>query len=407
MLLILVGLNTVLPCFAQAELYQKALKEYKAGHYREAGTLFNDYLTPQLDARLSLTEQLPDLNTNPSIAYAILYEAICLHQLGDYADASVIYKVLAQRYKGTPLGAEAQKSLNRPEIAQALNQKFPGTVRGAHLDSLPRATWIPFKKFGNLMLVEGYINGRKTGMLFDTGAAGCLFSTAHLKSLGLDQPKGEPTVAVAGVGTQKQTPAWLISADLQLGSILRRQFPVQVNDNPLNYPLLGVNFFEGMEYTIDNQANVIQFKTASSDNFKLPNNKMTITVDSSSRYVYNVPFTEINGAIVVNVKVAGKDFQMMIDTGTDVCLFTATQLKKLGTMPRFTGRTLNCKGATGYMKAPVCIFDNVELGPIKGPLTCLVTDQSNLPFPLLGQSFLKGWQFTIDHSNHLIKLIRK
>ena len=64
-----------------------------------AGTLFNDYLTPQLDARLSLTEQLPDLNTNPSIAYAILYEAICLHQLGDYADRLSYTKCLLKGIK--------------------------------------------------------------------------------------------------------------------------------------------------------------------------------------------------------------------------------------------------------------------------------------------------------------------
>ena len=48
--------------------------------------------------------------------------------------------------------------------------------------------------------------------------------------------------------------------DLKLGSIERRQFSVHINDNPLNYPLLGVNFLHGFEYTINTNANIIQFK---------------------------------------------------------------------------------------------------------------------------------------------------
>lgn len=395
-----------LPCYGQTEIYQRALKEYQARHYKEAGLLFNDFISPQLNKELPLSGQLPTLSDKPLLIYSMLYEANCLEQAGDITDAAMIYKLLAERYEGSPLGAQARKSLGHPQIAKVIREKFADTIRSAQLDSLPKETWVPFKRFGNLMLVDGKINGRNSPMLFDTGAAGCLFSLDHLKMLGLEAPKGQPTGSVVGIGTQKQTPAWIINADLKLGSISRRQFPVQVNENPLNYPLLGTNFFEGMEYTIDNEANVIKFKTNISDN-KKPTITKGITIDANSHYVYNVPFTEINRAIIVSVKIEGKDCQMMIDTGTDYCLFTTTQLKSFGIMPKFTHLMADCKGAAGYIKAPLCVYEKAEFGPIRTPLVCLIADQANLPLPLLGQNFLKGWQLTVDHSSHLIKLIRK
>ncbi len=393
------------PCYGQT-IYQRALKHYKDGHYKEAGLLFNEYMSHQLNVEMPLAAQLPSLEDKPLLVYSILYQAVCLERSGDIDDAALVYKILADRYEGSAVGDEAKKSLAHPKIANVIRQKIGDTVRSAQLDSLPKETWVPFQRFGQLMLVQGSINGRKAPMLFDTGAAGCLFSLDHLKMLGLDTPKGKPTASVAGVGTQKQTPAWIINADLKLGSISRRQFPVQVNENPLNYPLLGTNFFEGMEYTIDNEANVIKFKTVSTEN-KMRSNKMSITVDALSHYVYNVPFSEVNRAIVVTAKIEGRDCQMMIDTGTDLSLFTQSQLRGLGIMPKNTGQFVNCKGAAGYIRAPLCVYSKAEFGPIRGPLVCILSDQNNLPFPLLGQNFLKEWQLTVDHSNHLIKLIRR
>jgi predicted aspartyl protease len=392
--------------YCQTQSYDQAMSEYKAHRYSRAALLFNNYISSQLNVHLPLSAQLPEVKDKPLFVYSIFYEAVCLEQIGNFDDAAIIYRLLDERYPGTPIGSESKKALGRSQITKALHQKFPDTARSTDLDFLPKQTWIPFKRFGNLMLVEGSINGHQTGMLFDTGAAGCLFSNEHLKTLGIALPAGKPTTSVTGIGTQKQTPAWSVNVDLKLGNISRRRFPVQVNDNPLNYPLLGTNFFEGMEYTIDNDSNIIQFKTLS-NNVQIPINKFTITVDASSHYVYNVPFNEVARAIVVTAKIAGKDCQMMLDTGTDLCLFTNSQLKNFGIMPRPTGKYMNCKGAAGFMKAPLCVFDKAEFGPIKGPLVCLVTDQANLPLPLLGQNFLKEWQLTVDHSSHLIKLIRK
>ncbi len=487
LIVVLVVHNTTLPSLGQEGLYQRAVKEYESRHYEQAARLFDQYISTKLPGEKLTSTQLPLASETPTVAYAIFYEAVCLEQIGDLKNAITLYKLIVYRYRDTKLALEAKKMLQRLPNSQSTVQKPAVPARDPGLDSLPKETWVPFKRFGNLMLVDGSINGKNTGMLFDTGASGCLFSTKQLKSLGIEIPTGAPTAAVAGIGVNKQTPAWIINADIRLGRIERRKFPIQINDNPLNYPLLVMNFVDGLEYTIDNDAKVIQFKSIVADkgannsesisgqqagervelhtnenkaitsaapgtqSSALSNdrtsysgtkgadkgrgvrseefqwhhpdaivrggaegtegdralNKMFIVVDSSSHYVYNIPFSETNRAIIVKAKVAGKDCRMILDTGTDICLFTTYQLKTLGILPRYTGRMLGCKGAAGYTKAPLCLFEKAEFGPISGPMTCLVTDDAYLPLPLLGQNFLKGWQLTVDHASHLIKLIRK
>jgi predicted aspartyl protease len=412
LLAVSITVHAALPSLAQTGFYGQAVKEYKSHHYEQAASLFDQYLATKFADKKITSTQLPLASEEPSIAYAIFYEGVCLEQIGDLNNARALYKLVAQRYKGTQLAAQAEKLLQHPKSSKLSAQRPAVLARDPSLDFFPKETWVSFKRFGNLMLVDGSINGRSTGMLFDTGAAGCLFSRDQLKSLGVEIPTGAPTAAIAGVGVNRQTPAWTMNADIRLGRIQRRKFPVQINDNPLNYPLLGMNFVEGLEYTIDNDANVIQFKsknsnaqsTASVSNIP---DKMFINVDSSSHYVYNIPFTESKGAIIVKAKVADKECRMILDTGTDICLFPTAQLKILGIVPKYTGRMLACKGAAGYMKAPLCVFEKAEFGPISGQMVCLISEDAYLPLPLLGQNFLKGWQLTVDHSNRLIKLIRK
>jgi predicted aspartyl protease len=330
----------------------------------------------------------------------------------------------------------------------------PGASCDSSLDTLPRETFVPFTRQGNLMLVKGSINGKSVTMVFDTGAAGCLFSTETLKSLGIKIPANLQSATVGGFGSKQQIKAWIMPADLRLGSIERRQFPVHINDNPLGLPLLGVNFIQGFEYTIDTDASIVRFKLISRDKPAMPSPPQTtpklnrskvspnslstlnltnltsrsesiasgysapdliahltskpyITVDNSCRYVYTVPFAEYRGAIIVLVDIAGKKCPMILDTGSSLCIFNNVQLKQLGITPRFTGQMRNAKGATGSAKVPLCVFDEAQFGPIKDHLVCLVSDQGVLPRPLLGQDFLSKWQITIDHVHSVIKFIHK
>lgn len=400
----------LIPCFAQQNFYAQAIKKYQARRFAEAALLFKTYIYSQLQTGVSLASQLPEIKDKPYLVQALFCEAVCLEQINDNKEAAAIYKLLAERYTGTNIGSEAKKAMAHPNIARLLGSELGGTTRSAALDTLPKETWIPFKRYGSLMLVEGTINGQKTNMLFDTGASGCLFSMSQLRSLKIPVPTGKPTGIVSGVGNQGVRPAWVMYPDICIGRILRRQFPIQVSENAsVPYPLLGTNFLQGMEYTIDSAANTIQFKAikVSESQPAQEAGKYSVTVDAASHYVYSVPFHEINRALVVTVKIDGKDCKVMIDTGASMCMFTNSQIKAMGLKPRFTGKFINTAGVNGIIKVPVCSFDNAEFGPIKKTLVCTIADQTNLPFPLLGQNFLTGWDITVDHASHLVKLIRK
>ena len=73
----------------------------------------------------------------------------------------------------------------------------PATARDPSLDTLPRETFVPFVRQGNLILVNGSINHQPVTMIFDTGAAGCLFSKATLRSLGIRIPANLQLATVA------------------------------------------------------------------------------------------------------------------------------------------------------------------------------------------------------------------
>lgn len=257
--------------------------------------------------------------------------------------------------------------------------------RNPSLDKLPRETFVPFRKQANLMLVDGYINGRNATMIFDTGASGCLFSMQHLKALGIQMPPDLPTIAVWGVGNREQTKAWTMLVDLKLGGIERRQFPVHINDSPINYPLLGMDFLNGMEYTINNDDKIIQFKRSledtnliskvpmKNDRESLLRSILSLTyeahakVDSTCHYVYTLPFVELGQEIVVMVNINGKNCPMLLDTGTNICVFSSAQVRKLGTYPRRTGRMVTGKGAVGYITSPLYIFDSAQFVELKAP----------------------------------------
>ncbi len=229
--------------------------------------------------------------------------------------------------------------------------------------------------------------------------------------MGIELPKGEPASFGAGVGSSKRIPMWNMTADLKLDKIERRSFPILVSSSPLPYPLLGENYYSDLQYTIDNQNKAILFKsrpdpksTFAQDN--QVNSTASMTVSPSGNYVYNVPFKVDNQSLVVVAKLDGKECPMIFDTGADVCLFTVPQVEKLGLKLRSLGQTMRVTGTGGVTRAPLCEIENAQIGPISGPMLCLISNQTLMSKPLLGQTFFKNWHFTIDHTDGVIQFVK-
>jgi predicted aspartyl protease len=380
---------------AQESVFELGIGEYQKQNYGRAIECFES-----------------SLSKDPMNSEAFYYAAITYEQLGNYKKSLEYYLTVIRRFPISKAAALSQTAVSREKFRKIARAN--GIVTGVDpaLDTFPKDTWVDFIRQGNSLLVDGAINGHTTKMIFDTGASACVFSLDQLQSLGIELPKGNPGSFGAGVGSSKKIPMWNMIADLKLGKMERHNFPILVSSGPLPYPLLGENFYHDLEYTVDNQNKAILFKSRQDNQGKVAQDSQTarpasMTVSSSGNYVYNVPFKVDQQSLVVVAKIDGKECPMIFDTGADVCLFTGPQVQKLGLKLRWLGKTINLTGTGGVTKAPLCEIENAQVGPISGPMLCLVSNQTLMSKPLLGQTFFKNWHYTIDHASGVIKFVKK
>jgi len=117
---------------------------------------------------------------------------------------------------------------------------------------------VPFKRLdGGGILVTAQVNGKPIEMLFDTGAQGCLFSTGHMKQLGIRIPDDAHEDVDRGVGGSTRTKKFPINS-IRLGPVEKNNITIGVTDIPFGEPLLGQTFFGDCQYTVDDRANVIR-----------------------------------------------------------------------------------------------------------------------------------------------------
>jgi predicted aspartyl protease len=379
------------PCFSQAQAdYEQGLAAFKAGNFAEASQRF---------------ERCKSSGT--ASADAVYLSALTYERLGKYGLATANYLAVCRSFPGTQAAHLAGLALKRPSFAQAA-AVISNDVRSPALDTFPRETWVPFKRVRNSLVVEGSINGRTIPMIFDTGASSCTVTLQQLKSIGIEPPKGKPTGYAGGVGSSHRIPAWTILADMKLGKIERRQFPLTVIDSEIGMPLLGETFYRDLEYSIDAASSAISFKTKNSTSIlRATSAKAGVTVGADGKYVYNVPFIMEGKSIIVTAKVDGQPLQMIFDTGADISMFTNKQVQDMGIHVQPTGRNIHVGGISGRTEAPICVVKAVQLGPIDKALVCVVTDNAAMPRPLLGQEYFKEYPYSIDHANGVIKFEKK
>ena len=118
---------------------------------------------------------------------------------------------------------------------------------------------IPFTRNpGGHMLVDVMVNGRKTKMIFDTGAEGTCFTTADCRELGIQIPSDARQSISNGVLGSSKTYNFPIDR-LQCGKIINENFMISVIESNKSIKLLGMSFYGRMKYAIDTNKNVIVF----------------------------------------------------------------------------------------------------------------------------------------------------
>jgi clan AA aspartic protease (TIGR02281 family) len=333
----------------------------------------------------------------------VYYAALSAQQMKEYERAKKLFEQivkLAPKSEAAKLSAVAARNLaGPPEVA-----------------TLPRETWVPFTRRGSHILIDAELNQHPVKMIFDTGADFCLFSESMLNEVGVNVPDRPPDGMSGGVGKAGMTPMWRVPVSLKLGRIERKNFRIGMTRVPQVVALLGRDFYQGFEYSIDDANSTIGFKRIGSGSSTETTAKTapkaaplgpdgSTTVSDNGTYVYNVPYTGSTSQIIVEAKLNGQPCKMIFDTGAGICFFTSEQAAKVGIVLPANAPNVALQGVGGGAAAQVGTINSFKLGTIElKEVQCAIGGRSMAPYPLLGQTFLRGYQYTIDSANKIIHL---
>ncbi len=333
----------------------------------------------------------------PDNADAAYYLAVTLHHLGHLDKAKEQYKFVVDSFPGTAAAQQAAAILRQLTVAKQ-----------AETAGLPKETWVKYERRGNSIEVDGLVNNHPIKFDFDTGAERCLLTPVQLKHLGMPMPTGSPSGYGAGIGQIKPIPVWHLNVDLKVGRIERRNFPVLVSSVPMDFPLLGQDFYRDFEYSIDSASKTISFRQRALDSAAVVKRAApALTVDSAGHYIFNVPFVKEGNSLIVSALINGKSVPMVFDTGAVFCLFSKSEASQAGISIDTRRPAFPISGLSGQTMAQVGVIGSIKLGPIERHNFAIgISDQANTAKPLLGQDFVGDWNYTIDNQQQVIRFTK-
>ena len=237
----------------------------------------------------------------------------------------------------------------------------------------------------------------------------CLITGPILNEVGLGIPDNAPDMYSGGIGKNEMTPTWLVPVDIKIGRIERRNFRIGVTQHAQPIALLGRDFCRGLQYTIDDGNKTINFKRTD-----LPATQTivaaapvgangSVTVSPTGTYLYNVPYTSSGTNILIKAQINGRSTTMLFDTGASVCFFSPQQANQVGIIVPNDAPVVGVQGVTGTTPSRLCVVRSMKVGPLEVKnVTCMVGAGTVSSVPMLGQSFFKNFQYTIDTQNKII-----
>lgn len=398
--------------------------------FAQGQKLFNSRQYPQAAAVLTQVVQ-----ANPGDVTALYYLGLSHQYSRNFPLAEKAYKTIIRNFPGSTQSNYAVTALQamRSSSIGSVSSRAPsggtsgsnssGTSSGASirsyndsspfnetgnsasgirpgLDSMPDECYVPFERQGNSLVVTAQVNNRPIRMIFDTGASMTAFGKNNLDTVGVAHPTGRPDGQAQGVGDGGAQNTWSMTADLRLGPIERKRFPISVQEVMPGEPLLGQTFFQDFRYTIDNGANTIHF---------IKKSKVGGSIyDTGARDPNSLPFVRVGNEMYVEAKVNGRPTRFIFDTGAEMTMLSRSQMSQLGISLPADAQVGTMTGIAGSSKAYFFNVDRLQAGPIdQRDVMVSCNERDNLPCGLLGQSFFKEWQYSIDYTNSRIKFLRR
>lgn len=386
-----------------ADAFDKAVNLYNQKNYAQAAAAFEALIAK-----------------DPGNANASYYAGLSYQGCGNANRAALMYARTVQYFPNTQAGRLAAALLPKSPSGSLSNS--PATVGSAtanpgrfvdsqlanraiasDLASLPERDDVTFTGENNEIVVPVEINGKSLPMVLDTGAGTVFVGKNQLEQYGINiSTKGPATMHGGGASNGGTVDEWVVPADVKLGHILRKNFPIVVAENNAAAPLLGQAFLRDFQSTFDYGAHRVFFT------------KKAFTGQSGrSKATVGVPFewwSADKTKMLLKAELNGRPCDVCFDTGNAASAVTlnramADQLRI--NIPPDASQRVHV-GVTGSGLAYVFPISHIRLGPIdKSNIEISVNDGPSPPIPLLGQDFFKDYQFTIDYENKTINFLRR
>ena len=380
--------------------YLDGQKLYSEGSYRAAAAKFEAALkaNPHDPNTIYCCAASQELSVNSARARQ-LYEYLC----SSFPSSRVAAMARSRLHQLVNAGGS---SFNAPPDSRQDTVSYvplPGSVSSrsggdAYLRGLPDQVSVPFHRGGNGIgiYVDGTINGALIRFHLDTGSSLTVVSKKSTSGSAIaSQPSGEQ-FAVHGVGSLTRNHACRQMMDLQVGPILRRDFPVTVQDDMPGPAMLGQDFLKDFDLSVDNAAMQVTFRKKTAGR----------VLSAQHRRIMDIPFTlGPGGHMIVDALVNGKQCQMYFDTGADAICFSQDDFKRLG-IPLPGGPPAHASyGVAGATATWDVLLDSLSVGRLqKDHVKVSLLESSNMSKPLLGQAFFGNLDIAIDRGTSLIHL---
>lgn len=336
------------------------------------------------------------------------YCALSYHYAKDFKRAAEKYAALVEKFPGTQASQNAEVALRQVDPGYFSRKKSQhqkkGGLASAGGESTSKEqdkgtvegdpqTRVYFAKQGDSALLDVKVGGKAIKAALDQHGESTAFSRGQLQALGIQVQPGQKEARV----------------DLALGGVVRKNFPISVDDSVGTEPKIGKSFLDAFIYQIDDRSNTLSLTRKSGTGSA-----------SSEKSGPQVSFNKQGKDIIVQAEVNGRSSQMIFDPNADGIVLSVRQARGLGLKvddaeeKYQSPAELPQRGDPNWVPpedrqaAPKFLnASRFKFGPIdKSNITLQVTEKES-KYPTMGAGVISGYKFDIDYQSNVIRFSKR
>lgn len=335
------------------------------------------------------------------------YCALAYHYSKQYQKASAKYVEIIDRFPGTAAAQNATAALKvidpnyfaraakakatssgggTAAAVQAQGEADAGSVEGNQCR-------IYFSKSGKDMLVDIRVNGRGIKAAFDPLVEDTVFSRGQLQALGVQ--------AQAGAKEQR--------VELQIGQMMRRNFPIKIDDAAASQPRVGQSYLSAFTYQVDSAGSWIDLQRKGAGGG-----------GSGRTSGSDVAFTRSGKDVLVNVDINGRNAVMIFDPSFDGVSIPQKVARSMGLQVEEAEEVKPLpsegpqRGEPGWVSPEdrpsgpkQLVVRRIKFGPAEKSNVLVQIIESGSKQGKIGSDFVGDWRCDVDYQSNVIHFHRR